>query len=200
MKCMTGLMRFGAISIIALIPLLFVAFYVMPVLAAHTSSAELEPEWSVPGVTNDYTVTIHNDGPDTVDEVRIYKNELYGGFEDASACEEKTGWELQFISSRKACHYIAISEGYYIGAGDSDEFEFHATAPSEDPEECLLHWKFETRDVNEVWKTIYDTTSIDSEAPVTTKSYGSPFHTDGTYDWIGVATPITLTAVDMSED
>ncbi len=200
MKCMTGLMKFGALTMIAIIPLLFIALNVIPVLAAHTSTAELEPEWSVPGVTNDYTVTITNDGPDTVDEVRIYKNELYGGFEDSSACEEKTGWELNFIGSRKACHYIAISPAYYIEANQSEDFEFHATAPSEDPEECLLQWKFETRDVNEVWKTIYDTTSIDSEAPVTTKTYGTPFYTDGTYDWIGVGTPITLTAVDMSED
>ncbi|MFH1307315.1 MAG: hypothetical protein ABIH72_00505 [archaeon] len=168
------------------------------IIQSHDSYAELEPEWSVPSVDNDYTVKICNDGPDTIDEVRVYKNELYGGFDDSSACEPKTGWELNFINTKKACFYVAESSSYYIDGGECQDFEFHATAPSEDPVECLLQWKFETRDINDVWHTIYDTTSIDSHAPETTKTLGNPFYTDGTSEWISTSTPVTLTAVDMS--
>jgi len=181
--------------ILSLIAVTFLILFASGVFAGtHTSSASLEPEWSTPGVTNDYEVTITNYGPDTVDEVRIYRNMDYTNF----TCEEKTGWELQFINTKQACHYIATASIYYIEANESDTFKFSATAPSEDPEECELLWKFETRDLNDMWLTIYDTTSIDSKAPDTIKNYGTPFYSDGTYDWITTSTPVTLTATDMS--
>ncbi|MCK5062783.1 MAG: hypothetical protein KAR23_02540, partial [Candidatus Aenigmarchaeota archaeon] len=43
---------------------------------AHESSADLQPEWSIPNTNIDYTVTICHviDGGDSVDEVRIYNN------------------------------------------------------------------------------------------------------------------------------
>ncbi len=197
-----GKTKIAVISLIVLAVIATSVFAVGVFAATHTSSAELEPEWSTPSVTNDYDVEITNDGPDTVDEVRVYRNMDYTNF----TCEEKTGWWLSFIEPKQACHYVAINSNYHILNGTSDIFEFSATAPSEDPEECELEWKFETRDVDEMWKTIYDTTSIDSKAPVTTKVYGKPSYPLNINDpasyphYIATNTPITLTAVDMSED
>jgi hypothetical protein len=41
-----------------------------------------------------------------------------------------------------------------------------------------------------------ETFLVDSTPPVTNKTYGSPFFSEGGYDWITSATPITLTATD----
>lgn len=43
---------------------------------------------------------------------------------------------------------------------------------------------------------LYETDYVDKTPPVTTKTYGIPFYTDGTSDWITNQTPITLTADD----
>jgi len=40
---------------------------------------------------------------------------------------------------------------------------------------------------------------VDSTPPTTTKSYGQPYYTDGTSEWINSSTPITLTAEDGGE-
>ena len=63
------------LSVMLLLVGYVLVIYAVPVFAAHTSTADLEPEWSAAGQFVDYTVTITNNGPDTVDEVRIYKNE-----------------------------------------------------------------------------------------------------------------------------
>lgn len=46
--------------------------------------------------------------------------------------------------------------------------------------------------------SVTDTESflVDSIPPVTKKTYGTPFYTDGTSDWITSATPISLTSTD----
>lgn len=44
--------------------------------------------------------------------------------------------------------------------------------------------------------TLTETDIVDTDPPVTTKTYGTPFVTDGTYDWITSATPIDLDAID----
>jgi|GEM_PF-4262044 len=38
---------------------------------------------------------------------------------------------------------------------------------------------------------------VDTNPPNTTKSYGTPFHTDGLHEWIKTTTPITLTVTDQ---
>ena len=86
-------MRKGGKTKVAILSLIILAILTISIFAitiganTHTSSAELQPEWSTPGVTNDYTVTITNQGPDTVDEVRIYRNMQYSEF----VCKEKRG-------------------------------------------------------------------------------------------------------------
>ncbi|MFH1500433.1 MAG: hypothetical protein ABIE22_00625, partial [archaeon] len=172
-------------------------------ILSHDSHAELQPEWSVPSVTNDYTVEIFNDDGDSIDEVRIMQNNLYTGF----VCDVKADWTLVFVPNFPdpelgiidMCWYFT-DDAHAIPDGDSEIFTFEATAPSEDPEECFLKWKFETRDINDFWHTIYDTTNIDSEAPETTKTLGNPFYTDGTSEWITTDTLITLSAEDLSEE
>ncbi len=169
------------------------------VLADHDSVAELQPEWSASGETMDYTVEITNNGPDVIDEVRIYNNENYENFD----CENKTGWELYYISVLDACFYV--ENGDTIPDGESDVFEFSAMT-SVDPEDtCQLEWKFETRDENEEWKFIYDYTSIDSKKPELDKQVGEPFinctlnpeHCDGDYDgWVTQDTIITIQVND----
>jgi hypothetical protein len=171
----------------------------LPAFATHTSSAELQPEWTTPEVDMNYTVTITNNGPDDVDEVRIYKNADYNNF----VCEEKDGWELNFIVSKQACHYIAKDTNHLIKEGANETFYFSARAPVIG---CDLNWQFETRDVTQTWLTIYDTTSIDSTPPTTTKIYGLPFFPAGINEgapyphWISIETPVTLTAVDGAQN
>ena len=100
--------------------------------AAHTSTADLEPEWSATGQNINYEVNITNDGPDTVDEVRIYKNENYEDF----LCDENSGWELYFIQTLQACFYVRDPDT--IGPGQSEEFTFSATTPDDPQEVCGL--------------------------------------------------------------
>jgi len=44
--------------------------------------------------------------------------------------------------------------------------------------------------------TLNETDKVDSTPPTTVKTYGTPFHTDGIYDWITSDTTINLTATD----
>ena len=195
LKGMTGAAKIGAVFALFLF-VVTISYLGTTAFAVHTSTAELEPEWSQPGVGNDYTVTITNNGIHTVDEVRIYRNMLYDDF----VCDEKTGWEMNFIVAKQACEYVATDVSYHITSGNFDTFTFSATAPAEEPEQCLLEWQFETRDLTDTWFTTYDTTSIDSEPPVTIKTYGIPFKEEGNYHWISTSTPITLQATDMTEE
>src|SRR3972149_9398235 len=97
-----GLTKVSLVIFVSALLGFLVVNYVIPALAEHTSTADLLPEWSPAGQDVDYTVTISNEGPDTVDEVRIYKNTAYTGF----ACDENEGWELLFINSLQACFYV----------------------------------------------------------------------------------------------
>ena len=105
-------------------------------------------------------------GDDPVDEIRIYKNINYGGFLDASACDDITGWEKTFINTKKACHYIAESSSSHINPGYCETFGFHADTPTSG---CQMQWKFETRDITDTWLEAFDSTGIDNLDPVITK-------------------------------
>jgi hypothetical protein len=193
----SGKTRLAIISLLVFSIITISAYAVFVAANTHTSTADLEPEWSTPGVTNPYTVTICNNDSsnDEIDEVRIYQNSLYTNFD----ADEKTGWyKSPFNPIKEYYQYTATSSSDYIDPNECTDFTFSATAPTQDPQKCLLEWKFETRDIDEIWKTIYDTTSIDNKAPETIKEYDLPFHTDGTYDWITTSTLVTLTATDLS--
>jgi hypothetical protein len=164
-KAFVGVAKVGAILSILLVTVFAMMFYVIPVLAAHTSTADLQPEWSPAGQNISYAVTITNFGPDTVDEVRIYKNENYTDF----FCDEKPGWYYNFIKPLQACHYVHDPDK--IPANETEDFTFYAVVPTVG---CNLTWKFETRDENFVWRTIYDNTSVDTYTPKLTKTVTGP--------------------------
>jgi hypothetical protein len=75
--------------------LLFLCMLTLAVSAAavHTSTVDLQPEWSPADSDVDYTVTFCKTSGAEVNEVRIYKNYdgsiYYSGF----SCDDKPGWE-----------------------------------------------------------------------------------------------------------
>ncbi|NOQ55427.1 MAG: hypothetical protein GQ477_01330, partial [Nanohaloarchaea archaeon] len=185
----------------------FLAASAMPAfgvsVALHTSTADLQPEWSPAGQTVSYTVELcntGNNGDEPVDEIRIYKNENYGGFLDASACDDIAGWEKTFINYKKACHYIAEGSDNYINPGFCKTFGFHADTPSSG---CEMMWKFETRDITETWLAIYDSTGIDNLDPVITKEVEGPQSDNcppdqGETCWMSQETKIHVYVVDAT--
>jgi len=165
----------------------------------HTSSADLQPEWSPAGQNVDYTVTITNYGPDAVDEVRIYRNMQYTNFQ----CDEKPGWEYNFIVAKQACQYVAENSSYYITAGNNDSFTFSATTPDSG---CEWVWEFESRDVTYPatgWiQFLNDTTSVDDLAPNITKTVTGPQSGHcppglGDECWITQSTVINISVVEQ---
>jgi len=168
--------RSGSIKIFMLIlTLVFtVASVSYPVYATHTSTASLEPEWSPANSQVDYTVTFCKITGDTVNEVRIYKNYDGSVYYTNFQCDEKPGWELLYIGSYPACFYVANSSSPYYDPLDDDNecenFTFSAHTPPSGPQYCDLAWRFETRDVNEQWKFLYDNTSVDDVEPEITKT------------------------------
>ena len=189
--------------ILSLIAVTFLILFASGVFAGtHTSSVSLEPEWSVLSAVNNYNVTFCKLTGNTVNEVRIYKNYDGSIYYTNFSCEDKDGWEKLYIKSYPACFYVADNSSLDYDPldqdGECETFYFSATAPNDEPQECKLWWRFETRDDRDTYVLLDDSTSIDSEAPDTIKNYGTPFYSDGTYDWITTDTPITLTATDMS--
>jgi hypothetical protein len=173
----------------------------------HVSTVELQPEWSVPDATNNYDVEICNtntdpDG-DAIDEIRIMQNPNYENL----TCKTKADWTLIPVSDFPdpelglvdICWYFT-DDAHAIPEDECRTFEFDADAPKEDPGECFLTWKFETRDIADYWMWIYDTTNIDSEPPVTTKSFIGPQKIEKGVEWIDGVTLVNLSAVDMSEE
>ena len=193
-----GIYRFKIVFFVCLIALLACA---TPVYATHTSSAELQPEWSPAGQDVDYTVTICNNPTSThsVDEVRIYMNENYTY--NIPPCDEKEGWELNWINVKKACHYIAYNSSYYITPGGCDSFNFTARTPDYG---CEWSWKFESRDVTDTWRSIYDTTSVDDLPPEINKEITGPQAGACPPDendecWITQSTEINISVIDQGE-
>ena len=62
----------GKISLLFLMLILFSSL----AFATHTSSVNLQPEWSSANTNIDYTVTFCKQTGDPVNEVRIYQNYL----------------------------------------------------------------------------------------------------------------------------
>jgi hypothetical protein len=172
----------------------FLAISLGTAFATHTSTAELQPEWSAANQQNFYTVTICNDGSSThsIDEVRIYQNVNYIDF----FADEKTGWyKAEFNPVKKHYQYTAETTDDFIDPGECADFTFSATTPSSG---CEWEWKFETRDVTDTWITIYDTTSVDDVEPMIIKTLGEPKIVNGE-TWITQNTLISLEVYDQGE-
>jgi len=185
---------------------LCVISYTSLAFADHNSSASLEPEWSPAGQNVDYTVTFCKISGDNVTEVRIYKNYdgsiYYTDFE----CDEKPGWELLYIGSYPACFYVANSSSPDYDPldedGECENFTFSATTPGQ--EYCNLVWRFETRDVKNEWKYLYDNTSVDDTPPNITKAIGEPNYGncppgENEVCWVTTSTEINISVIDQGE-
>jgi len=166
----SGLLTVTVILISSLI------LFSIPVLAIHTSTAELQPEWSASGQTMEYTVTFYNNASsqDDIGEVRIYQNDNYEEFE----CDEKTGWILS-EPAPGICNYYGYPRGTVkIIAGQSEFFTFSAKTSVDPTDTCQLIWQFETRDLTfpntGSINYLNDTTSIDSDPPEITKDVIGP--------------------------
>jgi len=161
---------------------------------SHTSSAYLTPKWTLPSENDElFTVTITNNGPDSVKEVRIYKHPDYT---DIDCKSDPDGWNL--IDEPTFCQYYTSDSSKFIKAGNSKDFQFSADTPSVIYPCEAYTWEFVTYDDGEpsMDRYISDTTNVDGTPPETTKTYGTPFYSDGTYDWITSDTSITLTPDD----
>ncbi len=178
---------------------------IISVSATHSSSADLQPEWSAAGQTMDYTVTLCNNATseDDIDEVRIYKNTDYTNF----IANNKTGWYLgDYNPVKKYYPYTAINSSYYLTPGDCANFTFSATTPDDPAEVCELLWEFETRDVTQMWLSINDTTGIDSDPPVVNKTLSggqtSGVCPPGAGDecWMTQDTVINISVCDTSDE
>ena len=187
-------------SFIVAIGLIFSIFLSSGVsFATHTSSVELQPEWSPAGENVEYSVNICNDVGSThdIDEIRIYKSDGYSNLQ----CEGKAGWELDTVSTKDACQYVASSLNS-IAPGSCETFHFSATTPDSG---CEWVWWFETRDQTEPQpgSIVYvnDTTSVDDLAPSITKTlegetYGTCPPSAGQDCWLTQDTTIN---VDVQE-
>jgi len=185
---------------------LCVIIYTSLAFADHNSNATIYPKWSMPGVEKNYTVTICNeyDGNDSIDEVRIYETYNKTTYYTITKAYDKTGWSKYILNSlplKKAYGYSATDTPYYINAGSCSDFKFSAIGPSYG---CNLTWVFETRDTNNVWKLVYDYTSIDGLKPEINKTiigsqYGNCPPEENEVCWITTCTLINITVTDKGE-
>ncbi len=141
----------------------------------HNASVDLQPSWSTPGDEIDYVLNITNQGPDLINEVRIWKNPSYANF----VCENKTGWQLDIdsnvlspndLGATQRCTYeLEADYGLGFSSGSSEEFLFSATTPESPEDVCDLRWYVQTIDSNidtvGEWKLNFGTTIIDTTAP-----------------------------------
>ena len=108
-------------------------FFASFAFAAHTSTVNLEPEWSSADTEIDYDVTFCKTTGDTVNEVRIYKNYdgsiNYTGF----VCDDLLGWEKLYIGTYPACFYVADDSSPDYNPldvdGECQTFSFTAHTP-----------------------------------------------------------------------
>jgi len=171
------------------------------VLAAHTSSVDLQPEWSTANADIDYTVTFCRETGDDINEVRIYKN--YDGSVNYTnfQCDDKLGWEKLYISTYPACFYVAKDPSHYLNDtnGNCENFTFSAHSPGPGLEYCNLQWRFETRDTSDYWQYLYDNTSVDDKKPVIIKTLGEPKIDKNSETWITQDTEIKIEAYDQGD-
>jgi len=180
-------------SILALVSIVFAAFYIQGVLAdTHTSTATVSPNNVKASTFYIFTVHIENQGPASVSEFRIYMN---GEFPDL-VCNPVSGWNGPYYISGTPydfCQYTAKTTGNYILPGGSKDFTFNATSPST---ECCREISLETRDPDQYYYPLIAKICVDTSAPVTTKTFEGPQRISDGLEWIGEATSIKLNAVD----
>jgi len=177
----------------------FAVNYILPVFAAHSSTATVTPDIVQALTTYTFTVKISNDpgSVDPISEVRIYLESVPNDF-TGWLCKPKTGWGGPFLISGSEgtyCLYVAQDAANQISPGESEDFTFDATTPS--TASCRkLH--FESRDIKYFWSPLYDDVCVDKDPPVTTKWYEGPQKKlDDGREWISSKTLVHLDAIDQ---
>ncbi len=176
-------------------------------MLVHDSRIMLNPAWTFCGANNNFIVNITNDGPDTVNEVRIYDGP-YGNISNNFPPHTNfvcgpapSGWLLiNLHPSVPICQYMALNPAAYINSGESKIFTFDATTTTE----SNYTWAVETRDSNTgvgSWHIYYPPTTVDCHSPITNKSFDGAQYPDdndtvGVTHWITAGTNILLSAYD----
>jgi hypothetical protein len=206
---MIGVAKMGTLFAVIAFVAIALSVYVAPVTGqsigptAHTAVLDLDPEWSPAGQNVDYDMNLHNNGPDSIDEIRIFKNPSYSNFQ----CDNFTGWTLVEISNFPDTPFGQATDmcWYYTGSsqipsGGDATFEFSATVPQGG---CDWTWYIETRDnvgqSSGDWETWDDNTSVDDIEPMIKKTLGKPQVDKGGMKWISQSTPISIEAYDQGQ-
>jgi len=173
-------------------------------MLVHDSKIMLNPAWTFCGANNEFTVNVTNDGPDTVNEVRLYDGPYanittnFPPHTNFVCGPAPSGWTLVDLHPIVPyCFYFTPNPANYINAGESKIFTFSATMTTE----SNYSWAVETRDTAEVWHRYYPPTTVDCTPPVTNKTFDgvqTPEDNDaaGVTHWINTDTNILLSAYD----
>jgi len=197
-KGMSGAVK-GAMLILTLAFIVASASYIIPVLAVHTDTVTIAPEWEeCSNVAKTYTVTVTWTGGDDVREVRIFNNtNMTVGYKDFQCDPAPAGWTLVDQSGTYSyCQYQTFN---YLNATNPTKTFTITVTPKTSTSTGVYAWKVQTLDITE-WigniNTYMLITKLDCKPPVTTKTYGTPTKVVDGYRWINSSTPITLTALD----
>ena len=146
------------ISEVFLIAMLFLwSMTVTPVLATHTSSASIEPEFAAANSSVTYTITVTNEEGDDINRVKI---DIPEGFSNLH-CNEVSGWEVDEATSTY-CIYVAYGTNA-IGKSESKDFSVNVTTS---PEECYHTWSVYTTDSDGDTQRNDVDTKIDATPPI----------------------------------
>jgi len=202
---MTGLMKFGGISAIALIPLLLLIINVVPVLAQHDAIITITPSTAnCNHLGNTFTVNIKNNltSSDSIFEVRIYSGtagivdfdcgpipnpnwRLYNLVEEEGYCEYKTNWDGP----------------YAIGPGEDLDFTFDAVMSSGACSSQFLISTLDNKRPEGEHEYNWPEVKIDCTDPEIEKTVGDPKIAGDGFDWwITQDTNIHVTATDSTDD
>jgi len=174
-----------SVLILIFIALSFLFFNsVLPVLATHTSSATISPEWTQGGISQEFTITVTNDGPDKIEWVRITKPPEYGDIID---CVAPLSWGVG-VQTTYYCEFFTTSD--YIHTGESREFGVELSVALD---EGSYVWSVKTKDDQEEYYTTQIVSNVDNTSPTTTIT------PDGS-DWVNYDVDFILECEDKQSD
>jgi hypothetical protein len=128
--------------------------------ATHESSASVVPGWSGQSEMVDFTVTVTNSGPDSVNHVKITIPTSPYPYSELACGDAPEGWTVE--GEKGYCQYHTSSSGHYIEAGNSLDFMLSARTA---PEDGMYTWEVVTWDVPGSWFSSNPETGIDTTDP-----------------------------------
>ena len=178
----------------------FVLKYVLSVFAAHNATITITPNIAnCDELGNTFTVNVHNNGPDKILQVEIYK--ALTGISNFSCGPAPTGWSYLPWPGEDRCIYVTgLQSAYKIAPGSSLNFTFDAVMSSD-----ACQSVFTVATVDDAYpvgdrKTYNVTVDIDCVPPVIYKTVGEPKIPGTEFDWwVTSNTKINITATDNDE-